>query len=97
MILDPTNNDCDEWPWQATTQGGAPGPGDVQPHLRIIGKWENRVAGREYQTFLSSCDVEPGGGFFVVPSPSPLFIDDWNLGAPVGPVPSTWIGPDCRW
>jgi len=81
-------NACDEWPWAATIQGGAPSVGEVQPHLRIIDGTQNSVGGREYQYFADTCGVSRDDHdlFFVAPVPLGF------LGAvATDPVASSWI------
>lgn len=66
---------CDEWPWQATEQGGQSGV--PLPHLKIIDWRQNSVSGARYGGFVSTCKLAErktlptplngGGNFLVIP------------------------------
>lgn len=85
-------SNCDEWPWQATTAGGAPAPGSPQPRLRIIRASDNQIGGRELKTFYSpsECDVDLGEVYLVAPAVGPLLAPGWNGDEEVPPIASEW-------
>ena len=84
---------CDEWPWAASEQGGEPGPGGLQPHLQIISGGHNRFSGRDYQKFLDGCGVPQGGTFLVTPIPNVLLGTHWDNNQASPPIPSLHIKP----
>ncbi len=69
------DDQCDEWPWAATQQGGFNENLDLRPHLRIINASENSRSGAELGQFYSSprqnvpiaCGVEDGQFFMTLP------------------------------
>jgi fibronectin type 3 domain-containing protein len=73
-------SDCDEWPWQATEQGGP--DASPRPHLKLIDLTQNRGSGGDYGRFVTACGLaqrklapDPaygGGNFLVVPLPGDL-------------------------
>ncbi len=79
---------CDEWPWQATSQGG---PG--LSHLRIINGKQNSASGNELKNFYEYCKLSKDEYFLVAPVPRFLLLEDWGLGLPTEPISSEF---SCR-
>jgi hypothetical protein len=81
---DGTQKHCDEYPYNASVQGG---PGHVPPvSLEVINKSDNKREGFQYQGFLNACNLKAGSPPFLV---IPVVIDkDATSG-----IPSTgWCG-----
>jgi len=71
-------SDCDEWPAAATTQGGEPGAGVVQPHLSIMHWRHNRRGGSDLNSFYDGCGVEDKDVFLAIPMP-PAMLGQFNI------------------
>lgn len=59
-----TGQHCDEYPYNASKQGGK----DKKPSLQLIDNVENPLEGNQYQGFLNVCGVRDGRDFLVVPT-----------------------------
>ncbi len=81
-----TEQQCDEYPFWATEQGGPLAP--VQPHLKYISRSDNTYQGSRYGSFVTVCGLRTGtpqsganatGGttFLMIPIPP-------SLGIPTG-------------
>lgn len=83
---DRQTDNCDEYPWKATNQGGptnrALEPQTPLPHLRIINAEHNKDSGRELGSFYARCHVDDNEWFLSIPAPLeeiPLLGDDGLL------------------
>ena len=69
-------NECDEYPWAATSQGGPTNrsgePQSPFPHLRIINGSHNRDSGNELGAFYNVCHVDDEEWFMSIPTPLAL-------------------------
>lgn len=61
------NDDCDEYPFLSTTQGGR--EARPAPHLKKIDRGDNQLQGSRLNSFYGNCGLEPGSNkpFLVVP------------------------------
>ena len=60
---------CDEYPFFASAEGGPPSVGKPMPSLEYVNGTQNELEGSQYSGFLAACRVEEGGAFLVVPQP----------------------------
>lgn len=68
-----SGQDCDEFPFRSTSQGGANANPPVS--LRLIDYGANRSQGAILTQFYSKCSVEDGGSFLVLALPRSSFPD----------------------
>jgi len=66
----PPGQQCDEYPFFATAQGGPLAP--LRPDLEFLDGAQNGLQGTRYGQFLSSCSIASGDRFLGVPLPSEL-------------------------
>ncbi|MCG2796970.1 MAG: hypothetical protein L6367_00365 [Cellulomonas sp.] len=60
--------DCDEFPFYATQQGG--GLAVPTPSLKAVNSVQNQLQGTRYRSFLADCHISDGDAFLVVPVPA---------------------------
>lgn len=68
-----TGQQCDEYPFYATEQGGA--LSTPRPHLKAVDGTQNTLQGSSYGSFVSGCHRNTGESEFLgipVPASAPL-------------------------